>query len=162
MTTRATMRIPRNGQISRIISFNGIWLTALITNNKIPYGGVIKPIIELTTIRTPKWIRSIPNALQVGMNSGTITRIMTVASSTQPSKRTSRFTQQEGQRADIDPDKTSEIIIGTFSWITTYIRIIEAPITTPTDAADLALATNTSYKVMNLRVRYKNAETRSA
>ena len=36
---------------------------------------MISPIIELTTTRTPKWIKSIPSALQTGINKGTITKI---------------------------------------------------------------------------------------
>ena len=67
-----------------MISFMGIPVTALITKSKIPYGGVIKPIIELTTTNTPKCTRSIPSALQAGIKSGTITKMIVVASKKQP------------------------------------------------------------------------------
>ena len=54
ITKRANNNIPKNGQISRMISPKGIPVTALITNSRTPYGGVMRPIIEFTTTKIPK------------------------------------------------------------------------------------------------------------
>jgi len=43
-----------NIQVSLIMSFKGILVTALITNSSIPNGGVISPIIVLITAITKK------------------------------------------------------------------------------------------------------------
>ena len=85
---KAKINTPINIQISEIISFNEIPVTAFITNNKIPYGGVINPIIEFTTTKTPKWIKSTPKALHTGINNGTITKIIVVASKKHPKSKT--------------------------------------------------------------------------
>ena len=91
MINKAKTKTAKKAQISPIISRNGISVTAFITKSSIPYGGVIKPIIEFTTTNTPKCTRSIPRASHVGINKGTITKIITVASKIQPTKRISKF-----------------------------------------------------------------------
>ena len=84
ITNSASTKTNKKGITSRIISPNGIRVTALITNNKIPYGGVIKPIIQLIIATTPKCTKSISNIRQAGKNRGIMTRIRVVASSRHP------------------------------------------------------------------------------
>ena len=115
-----------------------------MTNSKIPYGGVIKPIIELTTTSTPKCTRSIPSASQVGMNNGTITRMIVVASRMQPNSRISTLTAIRNAIGLMsDPSNSAEIDCGICSEITMKFRINAPPITMPTAADERALSMNT-------------------
>ena len=102
-----------------MISLMGIPVTALITKSKIPYGGVIKPIIELTTTNTPKCTRSIPSALQAGINSGTITSMMVVASKKQPKINTKILINIKNSKGFMSiPVNILDIKAGIFSEIT--------------------------------------------
>ena len=102
-----------------MISFIGIPVTALITKSKIPYGGVIKPIMELTTTNTPKCTRSMPSALQAGIKSGTITKMIVVASKKQPKISTKILIKIRNSRGFMSiPVNILDIKSGIFSEIT--------------------------------------------
>ena len=49
-----------------------------------PTGGVISPISTTTTMRMPYHTESYPSAVATGRNTGTVTKMIATASSTQP------------------------------------------------------------------------------
>ena len=67
-------------------------VSALVTNSSMPNGGVISPIIMLTTTTTPKWTRSMPSSLAAGSSIGTNTSSITETSRKQPSTRNTTLT----------------------------------------------------------------------
>ena len=85
-----------------------------------PYGGVIKPIMMLTTTTTPKCTRSMPSAWAVGMKTGTMIRRIAVPSSTQPSRSRSTLTSIRKPIGDrSQPARMPFIVSGMFSMVTT-------------------------------------------
>src|SRR5690348_2544706 len=86
---RTTIAANMNGPASRTIAISGCLVMFAMTNSNNPKGGVNSPIMTLTTTTTPKWTRSRPNALAVGIMIGTITRSIVVPSRRHP--RTNRI-----------------------------------------------------------------------
>ena len=77
------------------------------------------------------------------MNKGTITNIMTVASKMHPTKRINKFISRRKIIGLISaPANKADKVCGIFSLTTTYVNIMEAPITNATEADDRALSTN--------------------
>ena len=77
------------------------------------------------------------------MNNGTMTKIITVASKIQPTNRINKFINKRKIIGLISaPANNADKVCGIFSLTTTYVKIIEAPITRATDADDRALSTN--------------------
>ncbi|MNW19005.1 hypothetical protein D3C71_2188100 [compost metagenome] len=66
-----------------------------------PMGGVMRPIIMLSTSTTPRCTRSMPSARAVGMNSGTMTSWMVETSRTQPRMRKRMLSSSRKSHASI-------------------------------------------------------------
>ena len=103
-TNSASSKAAKKGQISRIMSASLIPVVPLITNSKMPYGGVIKPTMQLITATTPKCTRSIHMARQACKNSGMMTRMMVVASKIHPSNKSNTFTPNKKVNGDTSND----------------------------------------------------------
>ena len=68
---------------------------------------------------------------------------MTVASKMHPTKRISKFISRRKIIGLISaPANNADKVCGTFSFTTTYVKIMDAPITSATDADERALSTN--------------------
>lgn len=92
MTIKSTIiETPINGRIA----FATLSIVSLIVPatryRYIPNGGVIPPIVILSTVIIPKWIGSIPTALAIGANSGPRIIIAAVPSMNIPRKRKRMF-----------------------------------------------------------------------
>jgi hypothetical protein len=61
------------------------------TNSTVPSGGCRSPIMRLSTITRPKWTRSMPRVLQIGMRMGTSRVIAATGSRKHPMKSIKRF-----------------------------------------------------------------------
>lgn len=64
------INMPIIGKIGLMIFWNGISAIEQETNNKVPTGGVISPILKLNTIMIPTWTGSIPSMLNTGISIG--------------------------------------------------------------------------------------------
>ena len=86
MNTSATINININGIAALAISATGTPVKELVTKRLMPIGGVTKPIARLTTMITPKWTGSTPNAVTIGSKIGVRIRMAGVVSITIPTK----------------------------------------------------------------------------
>jgi len=113
------MIIKTIGNISRIISFSGVPVSPDTVKSSMPYGGVESPIMRFSTMTTPKWTRSIPNWLRIGIMIGVNMSCMGVVSRKQPriSKAMLRITSMT-YLFWVNPSKNVAITLGICSILT--------------------------------------------
>src|SRR5699024_2683197 len=95
------------------------------TNNEVPYGGVNKPIANVHNIMIEKCIRSTPISAVIGYKIGTkINKFGIVSQNIPPNVIIKIITNINPVLGNTNPNKISEINLGTPSFINTQQKII--------------------------------------
>ena len=71
--------------------FSGVLEMPAVMKSSMPKGGVVRPIIMLMTMTTPKWTRSMPSALISGSTIGMKTSVIAIVSMNMPRARNTKF-----------------------------------------------------------------------